>query len=199
MTTASWPVSVLRPRNVTRHLAARTTAGTVSASGFTQRVSVPAQAWIISYESILVATEEQIRAWAAYEAYLEGGAVPILVQLVGDPGPTDPAGDSGTVVGDNLAGDTGITVTRAVVPVLPGHHFSIGERLYRVAGANDLGGGQYFANFRPPLREAVANGSAVSFRTLVVKCRLATDDEMILKLEPGRIGVGNARFLEDPN
>lgn len=193
--TEPWPVSVLKPRNVTRHLAPRTTAGTVSASGFTQRVSVPAQAWVITYEGILVATEEQVRLWDSFGTYLEGGAVPVLVQLVGDPGTPGP---DGVAVGDAAAGVVSLRVSRVGAAVLAGQHFTIGERLYRVLGVTVFGGDQYDLFFRPPLREPSLNGYLVSFNNLLVKCRLATDDEMILKLEPGRIGVGNVRFFEDP-
>ena len=195
--TEPWPISYLRPRNVTRHLAPRTTAGTVSASGFTQRVSVPAHAWIITYEGILVASEEQIRVWDAYEAFLEGGSVPILVPLVNEVGIVGTV--NGTTVGASAAGAALLTVNRVGAAVVAGMHFSIGERLYRAFGTSPAGSDNYTMSIRPPLREAVAAGAAVLFSTLHCKCRLATDDEMMLKLEAGRMGTGNVRFFEDPN
>jgi hypothetical protein len=195
--TEPWPIGYLRPRNVTRHLAPRTTAGTVSASGFTQRVSVPAHCWYITYENILVATPEQIRVWDAYEAFLEGGAVPILVPLIGD---ASYGSDTGYAsAGPYAKGAAVMTVGRADGPILAGHHFSINERLYRTFGVTDLGGGYYNFSFRPPLRDDVPNGWAVWFAALQVKCRLMTDDEMTLKLEPGRMGTASVRFVEDPN
>lgn len=194
--TEPWPIDYLKPRNITRHLAPRTTAGTVAASGFTQRVSVPAQSWTIIYEGILVATPEQIRVWDAYEVYLEGGSVPILVPLVGD---ASEGTDTGYTSGAYARGAGVMTVGRAYGPIVAGHHFSINERLYRCFGTTDLGGGYYSFSFRPPLRDDVPNGWPVFFAALQCKCRLATDDEMTLKLEPGRMGTGNVRFVEDPN
>jgi hypothetical protein len=194
--TEPWPITYLRPRNITRHLLPRTTAGTVSASGFTQRIAVAAHAWVITYEGILVATEEQIRVWDAYEVYLEGGSVPILVPLIGD-GTTGP---NGTTVGAYSAGAGVMTVNRpAPGQIIAGNHFSINERLYRCFGTTDLGSGNFSFSFRPPLRESVPTGWPVYFNSLQCKCRLGSDDEMILKLEPGRIGTANVRFFEDPN
>lgn len=194
--TEPWPISYLRPRNVTRHLLPRTTAGTVSTSGFTQRVSVPAHAWVITYEGILVATPEQIRVWDAYEVYLEGGSVPILVPLIGE---GNYGADTGYTSGAYARGATVMTVGRSYGPIIAGYHFSINERLYRCFGTTDMGGGYYNFSFRPPLRDDVPNAYPVWFAALQVKCRLATDDEMTLKLEPGRIGTANVRFFEDPN
>lgn len=194
--TQAWPIDYLRPRNVTRHLAPRTTAGTVAASGFTQRVAVPASSWTIIYEGILVATEEQIRVWDAFEAYLEGGSVPILVPLVGD---AHYGADTGSVSGAYPAGTAQMTVARSFGPLLAGHHFSINERLYRAYGVTDLGGGYYNTSLSPPLRDDVPDLWPVYFAALQCRCRLASDDEMMLKLEPGRMGTGNVRFVEDPN
>ena len=194
--TEPWPITHLRPRNITRHMSPRSTAGTVAASGFTQRVSVPAQSWTIIYEGILVATEEQIRVWDYTEVYLEGGSVPILVPLVGD---GHYGADTGDVSGAVAAGSTVMTVGRAYGGILGGYHFSINERLYRVVGVTDVGGGYYNFTFRPPLREDVPSGWPVFFAALQCKCRLASDDEMTMKIEAGRMGTATVRFVEDPN
>lgn len=194
--TEPWPIAYLRPRNVIRHLAPRTAAGTVATSGFTQRVSIPAQSWMIVYENILVATAEQIRVWDAYEVYLEGGSVPILVPLVGD---ASDGAATGSTWGAYPRGAAVMTAYRAVGEIVAGHHFSINERLYRCFGTTNLSGGYYSFSFRPPLREDVPENWPLYFAALQCKCRLATDDEMTLTLEPGRIGSATIRFVEDPN
>jgi len=194
MTTQPWPIDYLKPRSATYHLAPRTTAGTVSTSGFTQRVSVPIHAWLITYEDILVYSEEQIRVWDAYEAYLDGGATPILVPLVGYA-----LGANALAVGSFPVGATVMTVYRPDAPVISGNHFTVGERLYRSFGTTDLGGHNYSFSFRPPLRDAIPSGLAISFDMLHVRCRLASDDEMTLKQTPGRYGTATVRFVEDPN
>ena len=193
--TEPWPIQYLMPRNITRHLAPRTTAGTVATSGFTQRVSVPNHGWLITYEEILLHTEDQIRTWDAYEAYLDGGATPITVPLVGDShGATD-----GVTVAAYPAGATVMQIYREAPGVQAGWHFTIGERLYRCFGVTALPSNNYQFSFRPPLRDAVAFSAAVSFTALFCRCRLFSDDEMTLKLEPGRYATGTVRFVEDPN
>jgi hypothetical protein len=196
MVAQPWPIEYLKPRAATYHLAPRTTAGTVSTSGFTQRVSVPIHSWLITYENILVWTEEQIRVWDAYEAYLDGGATPILVPLFGYPGST---GADGTSTALHPVGSTTMTVHRTGGPIVAGHHFSVGERLYRTFGTSALGGDNYSFSIRPPLRDQIFVGTTLYFNDLQVRCRLATDDEMTLRQEPGRMGSATVRFVEDPS
>jgi hypothetical protein len=215
--TLQWPIATLRPRNITRHIAARTTAGTTAASGFTQRVATPAQAWVIKYDGILLATKAQILAWGALAAALDGGANPILVPLVeGDrivrPTPFDDGtefgdgtsfddlgGASGTISGGASAGDTEIDVAMpAGVTIEPGEHFTIGERLYRVVVVVGEVADVWTLNIRPPIREDASGGTVVSWGTLWVKCRLASDDQMMMPLDPAGMGVGTVAFVEDP-
>ncbi len=196
MTAEFWPIAYLRPRSITRHIAPRTTAGTVSTAGFTQRVSVPIHSWLITYHDILVGTAEQLRVWDAYEAYLDGGSRPILVQLIGDATTSTP---DGTAVGASVVGATTMTVQRIGAAIVPGAHFSIQERLYRLFGVTALGSDQYSFSFVPPLRDAHADAWPIWFNSLHCRCRLATDDEMTLQIDPARMGTATVRFVEDPS
>lgn len=191
--TIQWPIETLIPAQITRRVAPRTTAGTVSASGFTQRVSAPAHAWVIEYAGIPVATAAQRAAWDATEALLDGGANAVLVYLPGEGADPD-----GTMQGDTTAGDVEVVINRTE-PVEAGSHFSIGERLYRVASVVDVDSDDYTVTIRPPLRSDVDNGSDVIFSTLACKCRLMTDDEMALQINSARVGFGNVKFVEDPS
>lgn len=194
--TRAWPDTILKPRNITAHYAARTTAGTVSASGFTQRVAVPAGAWVITYEGIVVATAEQRLWWRLLPAEADGGANPILVPLIGE---WQEAGvTAGAVATDFDAGDTTIIITRVGAAILAGYHFSIGERLYRVIEQTSVAGNNYTVKIRPPLREDVTAAAVVEFEKPVCRCRLASDDEMKLAFDPARMGVGAVSFVEDP-
>lgn len=194
--TDAWPVAILPPGAISRRIAARSLSGTVSLSGFTQRIAVPASAWLIAYENIPVTTPERIRTWDGLEASLDGGAVPILVPLVeGDMAPAA----TGTMVGAAAVGATVVTIAKTGDQIQAGHHFSIGERLYRVAKVILITGNDHQVSIRPPLREAVANGATVDFGDLKCKCRLASDDEMNLVLRPPRLGFASVRFVEDPN
>jgi len=196
MTAERWPIAYLRPARIMRHIAPRTTAGTVSTAGFTQRISVPIHSWQITYENILVGTAEQLRVWDAYEAYLDGGSTPILVPLIGDATTSTP---DGTSVGAYTVGATVMTVQRVGAPIVAGQHFSIQERLYRAFGVTDLGGDQYQFSFRPPLRDGFPTGWPIWFNDLICRCRLATDDEMSLTIDPAKQGVATVHFVEDPN
>jgi hypothetical protein len=193
MASPAWPITILSPSKIIRQLAARTTAGTVALSGFTQRVSSAAQAWVITYDGIVVATRPQLLQWDAFEAYLEGGANPILVSLMSEGNGTTP----GLTFGASSVGDTVITIVRPTA-IDQGSHFSIGERLYRVVVVTDIVGDNYTLEIRPPVREDLTNATIVDFATPVCKCRLATDDEMILELDSARIGTGKVKFVEDP-
>lgn len=194
MTTRAWPDTILKPAKITRHIAARTLAGTVAASGFTQRVALPASAWVITYEGIVVASAEQWLWWDLLEAESDGGANPMLVPLIGEVA----GSTAGVTFGTGTAGGTQIGITRVGVPVLAGHHFSIGERLYRVWQIAGTSGDDYTVKIRPPLREDVPAASAVEFAKPVCRCRLATDDEMALARDSAQIGVGAIKFVEDP-
>lgn len=186
--------SVLHPSKITVHLAARTTAGTVGLSGFTQRVATPTQAWVITYDGIVVGTRAQKLLWDAYEAALDGAANPILVPLIGE-------GNNpliGATVGSPVVGATSIVINRAVA-IEQGSHFSIVDRLYRVVAVTGPSGGNYTVAIRPQLRVAPIAGTGVDFAIPVCKCRPATDDEWILEMDSARIGVGKIKFLEDPH
>lgn len=193
--TEIWPATLLRPRQITRQLLARTTSGTVAVSGFTQRVSVPASAWSITYEGIVVGTAAQLRAWDALEAALDGGAGSVLVPLIGEVGP---GAATGIVLGAAAVGATLLTIRVTPGPLLAGHHFTTGPRLYRVVEVLSVVGDDYGISIRPPLRDAIADLDGVEFDAPSAKCRLASDDAMTLSLDPARHGVGAVRFVEDP-
>ncbi len=190
-----WPYTFLKPTTITRHLAPRTTVGTVAISGFTQRVSPGAHAWNIQYGNILIWTAEQLRWWDYIAGILDGGANPVYVYLLGE----DNGGSvNGTVPSAQGVGSTSITLSRSV-PILAGHHFSIDQHLYRVIGASPTSGSEYAVTIRPPLRANITVGGTAFFINPVCKMRLATDDEMMLELDPARMGTQTVKFVEDPN
>lgn len=193
--TIAWPSAVLKPSKITRHLAPRTTAGTTAASGFTQRVSVPAHAWVIEYDGIVVAGNEAIRTWDYIAAQLDGGSVPILVPLISE---YNGGNIEGIVNATASAGSTSVVIYRPI-EISAGYHFSIGEYLYRVASITSVSAPNYTLSIRPSLRQDVSSGVAASFISPICKCRLATDDEMRLDLDSARIGIGKVKFFEDVN
>ena len=191
-----WPWYNLKPRDIVRRLRARTTAGTTSANGFTQRVSLPLQSWVIEYHGILIHTDEQLREWDSVEAALDGGANPVYVPLIGD----DYGPPTGTLAFPQSAGSVFATMIRVGQPILSGYHIGFGDgRLHRVFAVTPVGGDVYDAYLRPPLRADYPAGTEINFQTPYCKCRLATDDEMNITITPGRYAVGEVTFTEDPN
>lgn len=195
--TEFWPHLVLKPANITRQLAARSTAGTVATSGFTQAVAVPAAAWRIRYERIVIDTAAQLRAWDRLEGLLEGRANAIYVPLVGeDQGTVD-----GALVGAHAAQSTSVVIARVGEAILAGYHFSIGDgRLHRVIDVTGPVGNNYTCEIRPWLRDSYSDAAAVELTMPACKCRLLDDDQMRLSVTPGRLAIADAiEWIEDPN
>jgi hypothetical protein len=190
-----WPFTALRPGEITCQYLARTTAGTVSSSGFTQRIASPAGTWRIRYGRIVVKNIAEVRVWRSIEAGLDGGAVAIYVPLVGeDQGVTD-----GILVGAHTAGAT-VAVIRRVELIDNGYHFTVGDgRLHIVVDVTSITVNDYTCTIRPPLRADYADAAPVGIAIPNCKCRLASDDAMSLTVTPGNMAVGEIVFTEDPN
>lgn len=217
-----WPIHVLTPRNLARSYTPRTLAGTTALSGFTQAIVSPAAGWRIKYENIAVRTAAQINTWDALEAILEGRATPILVPLCegrrrpfSDPEAPPVPHDDETPFDDGtgydqpsivakFTADAALRATEVSLTVIQGgtltagHHFSVGERLYRIQRIVTQDGASYTIKIRPGLREAVLDGDEANFERLWCKCRLASDNEMALTLEMMKRGFGTVNFIEDP-
>lgn len=195
MATPLWPHLTLRPRDITRQYLARTTSGTVSASGFTQRVASPAGSWRIDYDGIVISSVPELRTWDSLEVGLDGGAVAIYVPLIAEgQGTVD-----GVLVGAHAAGSTTMVIRRVGDVITAGYHVTVGDgRLHRVVSCT-VSVNDYTCDVRPPLRADYPDAQNVEIDTPTCKCRLASDDAMRLTVTPGRIAIGSVRFLEDPN
>jgi hypothetical protein len=84
----------------------------------------------------------------------------------------------------------------------PGQHFSIdhttkGNRLYRIKTATYTSSSEVSLTFNPPLREAVTTGTKIEFDRPVCQCKLASDQEMSLTLQPAQYGFPSVGFIED--
>jgi hypothetical protein len=191
-----WPHLVLRPGEISCQYLARTTAGTVAASGFTQRIASPAGAWRIQYRRIVIKDITEVRAWRAVEAGLDGGAVAIYVPLIGEEQGTI----DGVLVGAHAQGDTVAVIRRVGDIMADGYHFAVGDgRLHRVVDVTGVSTDDYTCTIRPPLRADYADATTVEIGTPICKCRLASDDAMALTVTPGGMAVADVTFLEDPN
>lgn len=213
-----WPWDLLTPRQERWRLQGVALNGGTTVAG-TQRPSRTDGGGIwVGEQSFLLSSRDQIKAARAIEATLDGGVGKIVAWSFEEPfapGDLVPAAvphSDGAAFGDGtLYGSVpaGATVTAACplrathIPLAMlsgslqgGEHFSIihassGWRRYRVARVGDG-----YAEIRPPLREAIPNGTALYFLRVGLGVRLANPDEFFGALDPSRIIEVTARWVE---
>ena len=71
-------------------------------------------------------------------------------------------------------------------PILPGHRFSLGQRLHEIMTSVEVTPGTYNVSVRPWTRVAIDAGQVVEFRAPVCLMRFKTDAEGALDLESNR-------------
>lgn len=216
--TLRWPCNVLQSRNIAADIASRSLAGPAAVSGVSQVVSSDAGIWKVTLGEIVIRKREHVLAFRAIANLLEGRLGTILVPLCRAYQPisadgsgyeavphsddtffSDGTGYVGTVISvhtTSAAPVRAVSFTASVDSghdIEPGQHFSIGEWLYRVRTYDSETGAM---TFRPPLREAVSNGTELNFDDPVCRMRLATDSEMDLELSMRRFGSPSVNFIE---
>lgn len=213
-----WPWDLLTPRQERWRLQGVALNGGTTVAG-TQRPSRTDGGGIwVGEQSFLLSGRDQIKAARAIEATLDGGVGKIVAWSFEEPfAPGDlvasavphsdgaPFGD-GTLYGSVPAGatvtaDCALRATHIPLTMLSGvlqggEHFSIihasaGWRRYRVARVGDG-----YAEIRPPLREAITNGTPLYFVRVGLGVRLANPDEFFGALDPSRIVEVTARWVE---
>jgi hypothetical protein len=75
-----------------------------------------------------------------------------------------------------------VTFASSFVP-MPGHFFSVHDRLYAIKTATVVSGSTYQLTFAPRLRLPVAQGSTVNFETLT--CLMRLSEESLARVEQG--------------
>ena len=218
-----WPRKVLIPRNAAIDAAPQTTAGPTALSGFRQTIASPAAVWLITYEQIPVVTINDRLAWRALQVLIEGRATQIILpvfdrdELKPLAFASDLAGPHGdgayfsdgsgyltwrshvVLTASIIRGATQLTAQRIAGPALqPGQHFSIADRLYRIARVVSESGATATLTFWPPAREAASTGAVLNFETPRVTVRLVDDKGLDLNLGLGRNAAPTVRFIEDP-
>ena len=203
--TFAWPMDVLRPRAFKIDPAWRSTRGAPSINGKTQVVSSDAGIWVATLGNIDVRGKDRILAFRGISTQLEGMLNPILIPLGRAWQPYHPYDthlyDEGQLVIDVVAaGSVGLRGVQIAVTVnhaealQAGQHFSVNERLYRVRSYN---ADTHVLTFRPPLREAIANGTRLEFDNPGCRMKLASDGEMDLDLQMLKAAEVSVNFVED--
>lgn len=218
-----WPRKVLIPRNAAVDAAPQTLAGPPALSGFRQTIASPAAVWLITYEQIPVVTAAARLCWRALQALIEGRATQIILPvwdrdelkplaLLDDaPSPhsdgayfSDGSGyltwrSHVVLTASIIRGATQLSCQRIAGPALqPGQHFSIADRLYRVARIISESGSTATLTIWPPAREAANTGAVLNFDHPRATVRLVEDKGLDLNLSLGRNAAPTVRFIEDP-
>lgn len=221
----NWPRTLFVPRECNPDIEPQGVAGPPSLSGSRQTVSSPAAAWRIRYVGVNVHRPRLVLLWRAHAARIEGRTARIVLPVhdrrelrpfPGD-GPVGPQPHSdGTWFSDgsgydqasievrlaavlSLRATTASVIAHRAGSILPGMHFSIGERLYRVTAVTPGDGLAVSIEFLPPAREPAIVGAALEFERPVCRVRLAVENGMSLALAVGRHGMASVDFIEDPN
>lgn len=218
----TWPRGLFPPREERWALQGMVSTGGMSIGGISQTVNSSGGGfWTLQQTGVWVRTRDQVRAWNALEAILDGGVTGIIVPMCAKrfnptlPGDIVPHSDgafffddtgyvsgAGAVTFDQAAALRATTVFLDVgaIDLLGGEHFTVnyegGPRLHRVARVKDQIGDVAEVEIRPPLRAAVAAGTDADFANPRCVMKLASPEEMPLNLEMGKSGQGNARFVE---
>jgi hypothetical protein len=222
----TWPFEALTPATMSFNMRARNTAGSRSMSGLSQDIASGAGGWVARYTKVAIIDAQKAKTFYGVAAQLQGRLNPLLVPLydvkrapfpLSQPGPnngiphsdgayfSDGSGYSEPVISIQLTyailrGATAATFSVFLGAELePGHHFSIGQRLYRIATAFPVTPTIFEITFWPPAREAVALGTTVEFDMPVCKMKLATDNEMDVELDQDIWGYPTINFIEDPS
>lgn len=82
MTIYIWPIELFRAANIQWGLFGRTIQGGQSISGQSQAVRTDGGGlWRATHTGIILATRDEVRAWRAWEAILDGGAANVVVPM----------------------------------------------------------------------------------------------------------------------
>jgi len=220
--TITWP-DILKPNSFSVELRSHAVSGGRTATGREQRVIGDAGYWSLNY-TVPVRTRAQVLEWRAMVDRLRAGEA--IAARICDLQKPDGIKDAWSAVAASAAAlrATQISITATHLQLEPGHHFTVGQRLYRInqviahnfgdalwANLNEGeawsdgnvwlddpydGSNTYTVKFLPPLRAAVDGGDTLEFDALVC---LAVPDEMTtgaLDLDLGRFSDPTLALIE---
>lgn len=193
-----WPFDTC-PGRITVELSTETQSGGRSLTGSRQYVQADAGFWMITLGAVRIRSNDDVLTWRELETALDGRAGRVHVPAYdGKRRPIPPV--NATADGDVPAGATTMTISVDTgATIEEGMHWSVEGRLYRIRKIlSSPGGPSYDVSFRPPAREAIADGTSLEFDSPVCRCRLATDDGMDIELDLLRYATPDVIFIEDP-
>lgn len=184
-------------------LAGTATSGGRSLSGIEDTIRTDGGGFVIAdFAGGSMVDREANLAWRAFTAKADGGATSFEVLLIDrrhQPVRKQAPAPVSAIVGSGNLRDTVLTLSFAGQKKLRGGEwFSIdhptwGPRAYQIVEVSPSGS-NFTVEFRPPLREAVANGVAVEFSYPRCKMRVASP---LSNASTGRAGNAAVTFVED--
>ena len=218
-----FPAHILTPRKPDRFIEQQTlTGGAAIEAGADVVLNDGGGRWVIEYNEIPLVTAEQARVWAAWLAYLDGGATECLVPMLSlatspraETNPRRPQRMSALVYDDRewptalgyalrnheaafaaggalRATSASFDVTRGG-DVTSGQVFSTADGRAYLTGPPDGAGG---FSIRPPLRAAVSAGDSAVFDFPLCRARMAPNERFSIPLDRGKAGEVSIRFVE---
>lgn len=203
MADVTWPYLSLQPNNVSVDVRAYSLSGGRSLSGIEQVMMADAGYWEITLEDIPIRSNADVLRWRTIESGLGGRARTCLVPAYDRKRAPLPIG--GGAVSASMSGAVAANEVSANIEVatgtelLPGMHFSVAERFYRLKYVGTPSGSPpvYPVKFWPPAREAIADMAALEFDHPVCRCRLKDDHGMDSTLELLKFSTPSVEFCED--
>jgi hypothetical protein len=158
---------------------------------------------MMTFAGIDIRTASQVQTWKAFAAKTKGRLVPFLVPIYDQQRAPSP-GVTAIMHGAVQAGAvTAIIQTNTTDGALAeGMFFATGERLYLIETINGVTSGgvgklNYNVNIWLPVREPIADGTALEFANPYFRVRLASDGEMKVSLALFKFASPTVNLVED--
>lgn len=190
MTTYDWPAALTRFRAIAFNPRGMTVSGPPSLLGRTQVGSLDAGYWVAGVFAIAANRPERVRAFRALRASLEGGAHAVRVPACD--GANAPTGLTIETVGIQAARSTLVEVD-TTTGLEGGEYFSFSDRLYLV---REIVESPVSLAIWPPLREEVADSTALDFTSPTCRMRLIDESSGDLTLDFFKWGSPDMAFVE---
>lgn len=221
-----WPAHIFNPTSIKADPVENVITGGAALNGDEDVIATDGGGrWKITFGGIVLRSPKLIRAWDAWTSHMAGGARAFLAPLVSGQTAPRPFAGSGiarpsalhadddlfatavgyaspfivaTTVGNAALRATALTINVAQGARLNGgEKFSIGRRAHKVERVTARAGQQATVIISPPLRQAVAGGSAVNFEWPVVQAKLIPGQDLTPDLAFGRRADMSISFVED--
>jgi hypothetical protein len=219
-----WPRQLFRPAEETWRLANVSSMGPPSVSGITQTVASGAGFWTCEQREISLSSRDQIRAWRAWEALLDGGATQFILPMCDRRyGPVPITGGGSLPHSDDtyFSDDAGyLSGGSEVVAEAAGGGPGPGPTVLTVAASAGVNfrGGEHFSidhttkgarlyrtvrinddgtiEIRPPLREPIPDGTYLDFVNPRCTMKLSNPQQFAATLRMNRFAKTTATFVE---